>query len=65
MLLVHICLYNLEYISVSNILGKDLQRDSGLKYEVRSSSPFLLTGFIIAYFSLSRNVPEERDLLQI
>jgi len=30
MLLVHICLYMLDYISVSNILEKDLQRDIGL-----------------------------------
>jgi hypothetical protein len=32
---------------------------------VRILSPFLWTGLIIAYVSLSRNMPEERDLLQI
>jgi len=30
MLLVHICLYNLKYISFSNILEKDVKREIGL-----------------------------------
>jgi len=30
MLLVHMCLYNLEYISFSNILEKDVNREIGL-----------------------------------
>jgi hypothetical protein len=30
MLLVHMCLYNLEYISFLNILEKDVKREIGL-----------------------------------
>ena len=30
MFLVHMCLYNLEYISFSNILEKDVNREIGL-----------------------------------
>ena len=30
MLLVHVCVYNIEYISFSNILEKDVKRETGL-----------------------------------
>jgi hypothetical protein len=63
MLLVHISLYNLEYISFYKILEKDVNKENGPV--VRSLSPFLWTGLIIAYFSLSGNTPDKRNLLQI
>jgi len=64
MLLLHICLYNLIYINFSNILEKDVKREIGL-FVSRNLSPFLWTGLIMAYFNLSWDIPEERDLLQI
>jgi len=41
MLLVHICLYNLEYISFSHLLDRDVKRETGLSFVARSLSPFL------------------------
>jgi len=49
----------------SNFLDKYVKREIGLSFVVRSLSPFSEISLIVAYFSLSGNTPEERDLLQV
>jgi hypothetical protein len=56
---------NFLYVILSKILENEHNKEIGLKFDTLRLSPFLYTGIMIKYFSLTGNMPVDEDLFII